>query len=218
MVQVQAAPHSQKTGKGMSDQQQVSYTMGYQMGKSLKKNSFDLNGNALLQGIRDSQTGKQRLSDKQMKAVMMKFQQQMMAKVKAKMTVLAENNMKAGKDFLAQNEKQAGVVITKSGLQYKVMEPGKGDSPKATDKVTVDYEGRLINGHVFDSSYKRGTPATFGVNQVIPGWTEMLQLMKPGETVMVYIPSKLAYGERGAPGAIGPNEALVFKVHLKSIN
>lgn len=123
----------------------------------------------------------------------------------------------AGEAFLQQNKKKQGVVTTASGLQYKVMTEGKGEKPKATDIVTVNYEGKLINGKEFDSSYKRGEPATFPVNGVIAGWTEALQLMPVGSTWELYIPASLAYGAEGAPPAIGSNETLIFKVQLLSV-
>lgn len=131
---------------------------------------------------------------------------------------LVERNKTDGENFLASNKSKPGVITLSDGLQYKVITEGKGPKPTATDTVTVDYQGSFINGKVFDSSYQRGEPASFPVNGVIPGWQEALQLMNTGSTWMIYIPSDLAYGERGAPGAIGPNETLVFKVHLISIN
>lgn len=119
--------------------------------------------------------------------------------------------------FLDQNKEREGVKVTKSGLQYEVIKEGSGQSPKPESSVTVNYEGKLINGTVFDSSYKRGQPATFGVSQVIAGWTEGLQLMKPGAIYNFYIPAKLAYGSQGAGDLIGPNECLIFKVELISV-
>ncbi len=130
----------------------------------------------------------------------------------------ASKNITEGEAFLAANKQKPGVVTLPSGLQYKIMTGEAGKSPKAEDTVTVDYEGTLINGQEFDSSYKRGQPATFPVMGVIPGWTEILQLMPVGATWMVYIPASLAYGEQGAPPSIGPNETLIFKIHLISIN
>lgn len=123
----------------------------------------------------------------------------------------------AGDAFLATNKTKPGVVTLSDGLQYKVLVEGNGPRPTANDVVTVDYAGKLINGTEFDSSYKRGEPTSFPVNAVIPGWVEALQLMKVGSTWELYIPSSLAYGEQGAPPAIGPNETLIFKVHLISI-
>ena len=124
---------------------------------------------------------------------------------------------KEGEAFMQTNKDKKGVVTLPSGLQYEVISEGKGKKPGKADTVTVDYEGKLINGEVFDSSYKRGQAASFPVNGVIPGWTEALQLMNEGSTWMLYIPSDLAYGDQGAGGVIGPNQALVFKVHLISV-
>ena len=130
---------------------------------------------------------------------------------------IAVENIAKEVRFLEQNKQREGVKVTKSGLQYEVVQDGSGKSPAATDKVTVHYEGKSLNGNIFDSSYRRNQPATFPLNQVIPGWTEGVQLMKTGATYLFYIPSKLAYGAQGAPGAIGPNECLIFKVELISI-
>lgn len=124
---------------------------------------------------------------------------------------------KQGNAFLMINKNKKSIVTLPSGLQYEVITQGKGKKPTKDDMVTVDYEGKLINGEVFDSSYKRGQPATFPVSGVIPGWTEALQLMNEGSTWMLYIPANLAYGEAGAGGAIGPNETLIFKVHLINV-
>lgn len=123
-------------------------------------------------------------------------------------------DMNSSQKFLETNKTKKGVVTLPSGLQYEVLVEGKGKKPSPTDMVTVDYEGTLVDGQVFDSSFKRGEPATFPVNGVIQGWQEALPLMPEGSTWMLYIPSDLAYGEHGAGGAIGPNEALIFKVHL----
>lgn len=129
----------------------------------------------------------------------------------------ADNNKAAGDAFLAANKSKKGVVSLPDGLQYKVIVAGKGATPTANDTVVVHYAGRLINGTVFDSSYKRGQPATFQVGAVIPGWVEALKLMKVGSTWELYIPSQLAYGDQGAPPIIGPNQTLIFKVKLLSI-
>ena len=127
--------------------------------------------------------------------------------------VLAET----GADFLAQNAKKAGITVTDSGLQYEVIQSGEGLSPSRTDRVTVHYRGTLVDGREFDSSYKRGKPATFPLNRVITGWTEGLQLMKEGDKWRLFIPSNLGYGSRGAGGLIGPNETLIFEVELLKI-
>jgi FKBP-type peptidyl-prolyl cis-trans isomerase FklB len=133
------------------------------------------------------------------------------------MKAQGEKNKKEGEAFLAENKKKEGVKTLPSGLQYKVIKEGTGKSPKATDKVSTHYRGTLIDGTEFDSSYKRGQPATFPVNGVIPGWTEALQLMKVGSKWQLFIPSKLAYGERGAPPVIGPYSVLIFTVELLAI-
>ena len=130
---------------------------------------------------------------------------------------IAETNKQAGKEFLAENAKRSGVVVLPSGLQYEVLAEGKGRKPKVTDKVQCHYHGTLIDGQVFDSSIQRGTPAVFGVNQVIPGWVEALQLMPEGSRWTVYIPSDLAYGEQGAGGSIPANATLIFEVELIKI-
>jgi FKBP-type peptidyl-prolyl cis-trans isomerase FklB len=152
-----------------------------------------------------------------MKEVMMQFRQQLMQKVHAQAKVDGEKNAKSGETFLAENAKKEGVKTTASGLQYKVVKSGTGKTPKADSKVKVHYHGTLANGEVFDSSVERGEPVTFAVNQVIAGWTEALQLMKEGDKWQLVIPSKLAYGERGAGGKIGPNAVLIFDVELLEI-
>lgn len=131
---------------------------------------------------------------------------------------IEQKNQLAGEAFLKSNQKKPGIVTLPDGLQYKVLEKGKGNSPKSEDIVTVHYSGRLIDGTEFDSSYKRNQPATFPVAGVIPGWTEALKLMKVGSIWELYIPAKLAYGEQGAPPIIGPNATLIFKIHLIGIN
>jgi FKBP-type peptidyl-prolyl cis-trans isomerase FklB len=141
----------------------------------------------------------------------------MMAKMEVRQKTEGEKNAKEGEAFLASNAKKEGVKTTASGLQYKVIKSGTGKTPKATDTVKVHYHGTLVDGSVFDSSVQRGEPATFPVDQVIPGWTEVLQLMKEGDKWQVYIPGKLAYGERSPSPKIGPNSTLVFDVELLSI-
>ncbi len=129
----------------------------------------------------------------------------------------AQKNLVAGEKFLTENKAKQGVVTLKDGLQYKIIKAGVGPKPSSTDTVTVNYEGKLINGQIFDSSFQRGRPATFPVSGVIKGWTQALQLMKQGATWELFIPAKLAYGVRGAGGVIGPNETLIFKVNLISV-
>ncbi len=197
--------------------QRVSYSIGADIGANFKRQGIEVDPKALAAGITDSLTGKTALTEAEMKETMMNFRKEFMAKMEAKQKVDGEKNVQEGEAFLAANAKKAGVKTTASGLQYKVIKSGKGESPQATDKVKVHYHGTLIDGTVFDSSVDRGEPVTFGVNQVIPGWTEALQLMKVGDKWQLFIPAKLAYGERGAGGKIGPNATLIFDVELLAI-
>jgi FKBP-type peptidyl-prolyl cis-trans isomerase len=217
-AQSQAAPQSGRA-KPESVNDRASYIIGYNLGKSMKQQDVAANTDLLVQGLRDALGGGQALlTDQEMQQAMTAFQQDLMSKQEAKQQAAGEKNKKEGEAFLAANKTKQGVVTTASGLQYEVLTPGNGDSPKPGDKVTVNYKGTLIDGTVFDSSYDRGQPATFGVTQVIPGWVEALQLMKPGAKWKLYIPSNLAYGERGAGGGeIGPNATLLFEVELLSV-
>ncbi len=197
----------------------TSYAMGLETGMALKTHDAKINPNAFSKGLTDGLQGSKPLMSKdQVTKSLRDFQQESMKKMQKKLGELAKKNLQAGTSFLASNKKKAGVITLSNGLQYKILTPGKGSKPTAKDKVTVDYEGKTIAGKVFDSSYQRGKPATFPVNGVIPGWTQALQMMKPGATWMVYIPAKLAYGERGVPGVIEPNSTLIFKVHLLKVN
>jgi FKBP-type peptidyl-prolyl cis-trans isomerase len=157
------------------------------------------------------------MNDEQVKATMAAFQKEMMAKQAAAKKEMGAKNEAAGKKFLDENKKKEGWKTTASGLQYKVLKEGSGTAPKETDTVKVNYRGTTIDGTEFDSSYKRGQPATFPVNRVIKGWTEGLQLMKPGSKYQLAIPSNLAYGERGAGSDIGPNSTLLFDVELLEV-
>ena len=196
----------------------ISYTIGVNIGKDFKTQSMDIDTDILVMGLKDSLSGKElKLTDEEMISEIQAFQEEMQAKIMAEMEAVAEKNKAEGVAFLAENAKKEGVVVTESGLQYKVLEPGEGDSPGAADVATVHYRGTLIDGTQFDSSYERGEPATFPVGGVIPGWTEALQLMKPEAKWQLVIPSELAYGERGAGQDIGPNATLVFEVELISV-
>lgn len=197
----------------------TSYAMGLETGMALKSHDAKVNPKAFAQGLTDGVKGNKPLMSKdEVTKTLRDFQQESIKKMQQKMGALAKQNKQAGVAFLAANKKKPGVVTLANGLQYKIIKPGTGAKPTAKDKVTVDYEGKLISGKVFDSSYKRGKPAVFPVNGVIPGWTQALQMMKSGATWMVYIPAKLAYGERGVPGVIEPNSTLIFKVHLVKVN
>lgn len=201
-----------------SEMQQVSYSIGVDLGRNMKKQGFDMNVASLSKGIQDGFSGQQTLlTDEKMKEVLMKFQKDFVAKKNAELAQLGQTNLEKGQKFLADNKSKPGVVTLASGLQYKIITPGTGQKPVATDSVTVDYTGRLIDGKVFDSSEKQGKPITFKVDQVIPGWTEVLQLMPVGSTWEVYIPANLAYGAQAVGPMIGPNETLIFNIHLISV-
>jgi FKBP-type peptidyl-prolyl cis-trans isomerase FklB len=197
--------------------QRVSYSIGVDIGNNFKRQSIDIDPKVMAAGVADAIAGKTVLTEAERREVMTKFQQEMMAKMQAGQKVDGEKNLKTGEEFLVANAKKDGVKTTASGLQYKILKSGTGNTPKATDTVKTHYHGTLIDGTVFDSSVDRGEPATFPVNGVIPGWTEALQLMKEGDKWQLYIPAKLAYGENGAGGKIGPNSALIFDVELLSI-
>lgn len=195
----------------------VSYCIGLSIGTGLKRQGIDVKDESFLNGFKDALSGaKPRMSDEEMNSTMQAFQQEMRSKAQAKAKDAGEKNKKAGEEFLSQNKKKKGVQVTKSGLQYEVITEGKGDKPKATDTVVAHYRGTLIDGKEFDSSYKRNEPAEFALNQVIPGWTEGLQLMSVGSKYRFVIPSELAYGQNG-PGEIGPDATLVFEVELVGV-
>jgi len=193
----------------------ISYIIGMDIGNNLKKQSISVNPKILARGIEDAFAGaKPLLTEQEVQETMMAFQKEVMAK----QAEVAKKNKTEGDAFLVENKKKEGVKTLPSGLQYKVIKAGTGKKPKLNDTVTVHYRGTLIDGTEFDSSYKRGQPATFQVNGVIPGWTEALQLMEQGAKWQLFIPSNLAYGERGAPGGqIGPNATLIFEIELISI-
>jgi FKBP-type peptidyl-prolyl cis-trans isomerase FklB len=197
--------------------QRVSYSIGVDIGSNLKRQELELDPKVLAAGLVDAFEGKAQLKDEEIKETLNEFRTQMMAKMEARQKVAGEKNVKAGEEFLAANAKKEGVKTTKSGLQYKVLKSGTGKTPKATDSVKVHYHGTLIDGTVFDSSVERKEPASFRVNEVIPGWTEALQLMKEGDKLQIVLPSAIAYGERGAGGKIGPNSVLMFEVELLAI-
>ncbi len=196
----------------------LSYAIGMDIGKNLKRQPIEINPEALSQGLRDSLTDEKTLmTDQEYSETMNAFRTEMAQKQTAQIKEAGDRNKKEGEKFLADNIKKEGIKTTASGLQYKVVTEGTGASPKATDTVSVHYKGTLIDGNEFDSSYSRGQPASFPVNGVIKGWTEALQLMKVGSKWQLYIPSDLAYGERGAGRNIGPNSTLIFDVELLSI-
>jgi FKBP-type peptidyl-prolyl cis-trans isomerase FklB len=194
-----------------TDQEKGSYAVGLNIGNNLKQQPVDLDLPSLFRGITDGRTGaKPLLTDAEVDAALKTLRDQATAKV-------SEANMAEGEKFLAANKTKDGVVTTASGLQYKIVTAGTGAKPAKTDTVVCNYKGTFINGTEFDSSYKRGKPAEFPVGGVIPGWTEALQMMAVGSKWELYVPSGLAYGTRGAGGAIGPNQTLIFEVELLSI-
>lgn len=196
----------------------ASYTIGVQMGTQMKSLKEMINQDALLLGFQDSIDGKDpQLSKEEMQTTMQAFQQSIIEKEQAKQQEIGSKNAAEGEKFLTENKSKEGVKITESGLQYLVLKEGTGEIPKATDKVVTHYTGTLIDGKVFDSSYKRNSPAEFPVNGVIKGWTEALQLMKVGAKWKLFVPSELAYGSRGVGANIGPNQVLIFEIELLEI-
>jgi len=200
------------------DKEKLSYSIGMDIGGNLKRQSVEVDPDLLAKGVKDSYGGgKTLLTEDEARLAITTFQKAHMAKKAETMRILAEKNKADGEKFLAENARKEGVKTLPSGLQYKEIAPGTGKSPKTTDTVTTHYKGTLIDGTEFDSSYKRGQPATFPVSGVIPGWTEALQLMKEGAKWQLFVPSNLAYGEQGAGREIGPNATLVFEVELISV-
>jgi FKBP-type peptidyl-prolyl cis-trans isomerase FklB len=197
----------------------ISYAIGLDVGNGLKKNEVDVDPDIVAKAIKDVMSGnKPLMTEQEVKTAIMDLQKDLQARQQERAKVLGEKNKKEGEAFLAKNKTKDGVKTLPSGLQYKVVTEGKGKSPKASDTVTVQYRGTLIDGTEFDSSYKRGQPATFPVGGVIKGWTEALQLMKEGSKWQLVIPADLAYGEGGTQGGpIGPNAVLIFEVELVSI-
>ena len=201
-----------------TDMDKLSYSVGIDLGKNLKRQGIEINPTVMAKGIQDGMAGGMTLmTEQEMKDSLSKFQKDLMAKRAAMVDKKAETNKQAGDAFLSTNKTKQGVVTLPSGLQYKIITNAKGVKPAKEDEVTVEYTGRLIDGTVFDSTDKAGKPATFKVSQVIPGWTEALQLMPAGSTWEIYVPSNLAYGPRSVGGPIGPNETLIFSVHLISV-
>jgi FKBP-type peptidyl-prolyl cis-trans isomerase FklB len=196
----------------------VSYAIGMSIGHNFVRQKIDVDPDIVARGAKDAMSGANpMMTEEEAKTILTEFQKGLVEAQEKEMKTVSEKNAKEGTAFLAENGKKKGVVTLKSGLQYKIVTPGKGKMPKKGDSVTVNYRGTLIDGTEFDSSYKRGEPATFPVDEVIAGWTEALQLMKEGSKWHLFIPSNLAYGERGAGQSIGPNATLIFEVELISI-
>ncbi|HKM84700.1 MAG TPA: FKBP-type peptidyl-prolyl cis-trans isomerase [Terriglobales bacterium] len=203
-------------------EQKFSYALGMsigtQVGGNLKKQSVEVDPNLVSQGMKDALSGaKPRLTQEEVQAVLTERQNEVRKEQQEKMQAASAKNKTEGEAFLAANKSKEGIVTLPDGLQYKILTAGTGPKPTASDSVVCNYRGTLTNGTEFDSSYKRGQPATFGVDKVIKGWTEALQLMPVGSKWQLFIPSSLAYGERGAGADIGPDATLIFEVELLSI-
>jgi FKBP-type peptidyl-prolyl cis-trans isomerase len=207
------APLTLKTQK-----EKLSYAIGMNIGQGMKHDGLEIDPAILTRALKDALSGaKPAMTEEEAKTVMNSFRAEMMKKQQNQAQKLAETNKATGEKFLAENKAKAGVVTLPSGLQYKIIKEGTGPKPTATDTVVTNYRGTLIDGTEFDSSYKRGEPASFPVNRVIKGWTEALQLMPVGSKWQLFVPSNLAYGERSPGGEIGPNSTLIFDVELLSI-
>ncbi|HTQ63068.1 MAG TPA: FKBP-type peptidyl-prolyl cis-trans isomerase [Candidatus Solibacter sp.] len=222
-------PHSARKGTAaakkpavlalQTEKDKASYAIGLNIGRSMHKDSVDIDSSILVRGLRDGLAGgKTLMTDDEVRAALTALQTDLRAKREAKLQELAATNKKEGEAFLAENKTKEGVVTLPSGLQYKILSEGTGPKPTAADSVVCNYKGTLIDNSEFDSSYKRGQPATFPVTGIIKGWSEALQLMPVGSKWQLFIPPDLAYGERGGPGGgIGPNATLIFEVELMSI-
>jgi FKBP-type peptidyl-prolyl cis-trans isomerase len=202
-----------------NQKEKLSYAIGIDMGRAFKRESVDLDPDILTRGMKDGLSGEKALmADQEIEEILTAHKKEMMAKKAAVMKELGEKNKKEGEDFLAENKKKEGVVTLPSGLEYKVIKAGEGKKPKATDIAIAHYRGTFINGIEFADSYSRGTPGSFAVNRLLPGLAEVFQLMQEGAKWRVFIPSNLAYGERGdSEGKIGPNATLIFEIELISV-
>jgi len=201
-----------------SQQDQLGYSYGYVMGRTNAETLKDLNLNAFIQGIKEGSSGqKATLTDEEMAKALGQYKQRSEAKQMLEFKKIAEDNAKVGTAFLLENAKKSNVITRPSGLQYMILQQGTGKLPTAKSKISVNYEGRLLDGTVFDSSFARNEPVEFQVSQVIQGWTEGLQLMKEGAKYRFFIPAKLAYGEIGAGDTIGPNSTLIFDIELLKV-
>lgn len=198
------------------EKEKASYAIGLNIGNNWKRQEVEVNYDSVLRGLKDAGSDKKLLTDEEIRSTLSKFSRDMELKREEKNRVLGEKNKKAGETFLAENKSKPGVITTASGLQYKLLTLGSGESPKPEDTVTVNYRGTLVDGTEFDSSAKNGKPAVFRLNGVIRGWTEALSQMKPGAKWQLFIPPDLAYAESGPPN-IGPNATLIFEVELVSV-
>jgi len=218
LLQISVVMVAQKKTELKTQMQKASYGVGLNIGRNFREEFPEVDIDAMVQGFRDALSGvKPALDDKELGQVMTAFQQEMTTKRTERMTAAAQKNKKEGDAFLAENTKKQGVVTLPSGLQYKVLKTGAGPIPKQNDTVRCHYQGTLVGGKEFESSYKRGEPIEFTFGQVIRGWAEALQLMSVGSKWELYVPSNLAYGEQGRGADIGPNATLIFEVELLGI-
>ncbi|MFP4014742.1 MAG: FKBP-type peptidyl-prolyl cis-trans isomerase [Chitinispirillaceae bacterium] len=218
LVSCDANAKKQKNADLSSFDNQVSYMVGRDIGKSLKELNADFDRDILFAAIKEVLDGEpSQLSDSVLSKVGAEFTKKLQQSKAAKMQKDQQENNEEGEEFLKANKQIPGVKETESGLQYQVIKEGTGATPTKDDVVKVHYHGTLIDGTVFDSSVKRGEPATFPLGRVIKGWTEALQLMKEGGKYKIFVPSHLAYGERGFPPAIGPNMTLIFEIELLEV-
>ena len=207
-----------QTSPFATDKEKASYAIGQNIGNSLKRDQLDVDPNIVSEGLKDALTGTpSKISEADAQAAMKSLRDKVIAQRQAEQAQEGDANKKAGDQFLAENKAKPGVVTLPDGLQYKVLKEGTGPKPKASDTVTVNYRGTLIDGKEFDSSEKHGEAATLSVGQVIKGWTEALQLMPVGSKWQLYLPPDLAYGPNGAGGVIPPNATLIFDIELLSI-
>ena len=201
-----------------TQKEKLSYAIGMEMGKGVKAQQLDVDPSVLMQGLKDALSdGKSQMSDDEVRQVITQLQQEIRQKQAQAQQAAAVENKTKGDAFLADNAKKQGVVALPDGLQYKVLTPGQGKKPAENDTVLCNYKGTFLDGTVFDSSAQAGKPVPFEVKNVIPGFKEILQLMPVGSKWQVFIPSNLAYGERGAGGVIGPNATLIFEIELVGI-
>ena len=213
-----AAAKKPDTFELKTDKDKASYAIGMNIGQNLRKQGEVIDATVVQRGMKDALAGNKTLmTEDEAKAALMTLQASMRKKQEEQVQQMAETNKKDGDAFLAENKTKAGVVTQPSGLQYKVLAEGTGPKPTAADSVVCNYKGTLLDGTEFDSSAKHGGPATFPVSGVIKGWTEALQLMPVGSKWQLFVPSDLAYGQRGAGGGIAPNSTLIFEVELVSI-
>ena len=207
-----------ETPKIEDEKDRVNYSLGYQIGGDLKRQGVELQSELVVKGIQDAIAGTNPLmTPQEMRTSLVDLKKRIEKTEREKLLKDSVKNLSEGEAFLSENARKEGIKVLSSGLQYRVVSEGSGATPKATDTVTVNYRGTHIDGTEFDSSFKRNKPASFQVDRVIRGWTEALQLMKEGAKWELFIPAKLAYGERGAGNGIPPNSTLIFEVELISV-